>query len=63
MKVLEAISPVIAEPIELPAAVGFRNYEEDALNPIQARVRNHYYMQHQFQTVEFVKSRVSPESL
>ncbi|CAI4223775.1 unnamed protein product [Auanema sp. JU1783] len=33
----------------------FRNYEEDALTPVQKRVKNHYYVQHRMQTVEFVK--------
>lgn len=52
MKVLENISPALAE--------GLRRYEENPLDdPIQARVKNHYYAQHRFQSVEFVKSRVT----
>lgn len=60
MKVLESIAPVlIADPVELPQ-IGFRRYEEDPFDdPIQARVKNHYYLQHLYQTVDFVKSRHS----
>lgn len=60
MKVLETITPVlVGDPIELPK-VGFRRYDENPFeeDPIQARVKNHYYLQHRFQTVDFVKSRV-----
>jgi len=55
MKVLEAISP-IADTIEMPTS-GFRRYDEQDDDPIQTRVKQHYYLQHQFQTVDFVKSR------
>lgn len=55
MKILE---PIITDSIEVPTS-GFRNYEENPLDPIQRRVKDHYYSQHQFQTVEFVKSMVN----
>ncbi|XGW25610.1 hypothetical protein V3C99_006763 [Haemonchus contortus] len=32
----------------------YRNYEENPMNRIQKRVKNHYYNQHRLQTVEFV---------
>uniref|UniRef100_A0A158PA70 Inositol oxygenase n=1 Tax=Angiostrongylus cantonensis TaxID=6313 RepID=A0A158PA70_ANGCA len=32
----------------------YRNYEENPENKIEARVKNHYYLQHQRQTVQFV---------
>ncbi|PIO66045.1 hypothetical protein TELCIR_12257 [Teladorsagia circumcincta] len=32
----------------------YRNYEQNPINRIQERVRNHYYNQHRFQTVDFV---------
>ncbi|CAI5448930.1 unnamed protein product [Caenorhabditis angaria] len=33
----------------------YRNYDQKAEDPIQLRVKNHYFTQHQKQTVEFVK--------
>ncbi|CAD6196742.1 unnamed protein product [Caenorhabditis auriculariae] len=34
----------------------YRTYDEAAEDPVQLRVRNHYYNQHRLQTVDFVKS-------
>uniref|UniRef100_A0A0N5B441 Inositol oxygenase n=1 Tax=Strongyloides papillosus TaxID=174720 RepID=A0A0N5B441_STREA len=36
-------------------AEDFRLYEKDSDDPVQIRVRNHYYKQHKYQTVAFVK--------
>ena len=36
----------------------YRTYEENPQDRIQERVKNHYYNQHQKQTVEFVKGMV-----
>uniref|UniRef100_A0A7I4YSK1 Inositol oxygenase n=1 Tax=Haemonchus contortus TaxID=6289 RepID=A0A7I4YSK1_HAECO len=33
----------------------YRNYEENPMNRIQERVKNHYYNQHRLQTVDFVE--------
>ncbi|KAI6219831.1 Inositol oxygenase [Aphelenchoides fujianensis] len=51
VETLESAAPTVLKP-------KFRHYAEEPLeDPIQQRVRNHYYMQHRFQTVEVVEQK------
>ncbi|VDM55648.1 unnamed protein product [Angiostrongylus costaricensis] len=45
---------VTAQPVFQQNGRFYRNYEEDPQNKIEARVKGHYYLQHQRQTVQFV---------